>query len=318
MTSPDSPISTPAASASIWSPLGLRPAATSSTSPSITVLAGRRRHVQPARPRAVMYDPFDMRPEHQVEPVGGELGVALRDVVILGTEQSVAAVDDRDLRAERPEDVAELGGDEPPTEHDEVLGQMGDVHDRVAGVKRHLVDAGNLRYERPRAGGDHHPLAADLLSVDDQRSLADEAGRCPRTPSRSGGEPILAPTFGDRIDPAEHAFTIAGQSADSNRGRHPVLGSVVLGRRLGDVGCVDQHLRWDAATVQACAAEGPPLDDGDSPTVHLVVDHRVSRPRADDDQVILFRRHSVSLACSLATALARDRESDTPSAPTPF
>ena len=56
---------------------------------------------------------------------------------------------------------------------------------------------------------------------------------------------------------------------------------------------MDEHLRRDAADVEARAAELAVLDDGDVEVVELRSGDRVARPGADDDEVVVAgrRRH---------------------------
>jgi hypothetical protein len=173
-----------------------------------------------------------------------------------------------------------------PSEHDQVLGLVGDAQDRVARVVRHLVEAGDVGDERLRSRGDDHALAADPDAVDLELAFADEAGVALVDHDVVEAVTVLPPTLGDRVDATEHA-------ADDRRPIRPVEvgGDAVLGgvgraaRRLGDVGGVDQHLRRDATTVEAGAAEGAAFDHRDAPAVHLGADQRVAGTGTDDDEV---------------------------------
>ncbi len=61
-----------------------------------------------------------------------------------------------------------------------------------------------------------------------------------------------------------------------------------------EVGRVDEHLRRDAADVDARAAELAVLDDGDVEVVELGSGDRVPRSGADDDEIVMTRcgRHA--------------------------
>src|SRR5690606_9107186 len=62
----------------------------------------------------------------------------------------------------------------------------------------------------------------------------------------------------------------------------------------------DEHLRRDAADVEAGAAEPALLDDRDVETFELWGDEGVARPGADDDQVVV-RRHAGSVCRPLTS-----------------
>ena len=192
--------------------------------------------------------------------------------------------------------MAELGGDESATEHDEMLRPVRRSLDRVAGLVRHLVDAVDVGDERPCARGEHDPISGDRVTADLQRALADEVGVAFVDRHVRQAQSILQTAFGDRVDPAKHPLHDGGPVRRLEPGGHSVLRRVVVGSRLGHICGIDQHLRGDAAAIQARPTERPAFDDRDFPAVHLVVDHRVTGARSDDDQVVVFRRHRISLA----------------------
>ncbi|HEV8280266.1 MAG TPA: hypothetical protein VGQ02_00275 [Candidatus Limnocylindrales bacterium] len=59
-------------------------------------------------------DSIDVCRESDVEPPPEDIGTPLGNVFVLIVEDSRAADDERDVRAERAEEMPELGGDEPP------------------------------------------------------------------------------------------------------------------------------------------------------------------------------------------------------------
>jgi hypothetical protein len=241
--------------------------------------------------------------QRQVEPVRGLLGEPLRDVVVLRLQQPVTAVDDGDLRAQCFEHVAEFGGDEPAAEDDEVLRLMGDAQDAVAGVERHVVDARHIGDERARAGGDDDLLARDANVAHLEFALADEVRRVLVDVHVGQAVAVLAATFRDGVDAVEHAMDDGRPVGAEELGANAE--ALVVLRVLREVGGVDEHLRGNAATVQAGAAEQATLHHGDAPAVHLRPDDRVAGPGADDDQVVVLRTHPLRLPRDVYDAVKR-------------
>ena len=77
---------------------------------------------------------------------------------------AVAADHDRDADAERREDVGELRGDEAAADDHQMLGQLGDPHDGVAGVVGDAAVDDRRRDADARARGDHHLVGGELVA----------------------------------------------------------------------------------------------------------------------------------------------------------
>ena len=138
ITSPIGPILMPAAlAASIWSPLGL-PSGRDQQRVALHRRVARLRWSPAARcPRPSCRSACDRGAQAAARTAQRQARCSACEMSWSSArEQLVTAVDDGDTRAERPEDVTQLGGDESATEHHEMLGLMGDSHDRVAGVVR--------------------------------------------------------------------------------------------------------------------------------------------------------------------------------------
>ena len=86
--------------------------------------------------------------------------------------------EDRDPDPEPAHDLAHLASDGPAPEHDQRFGRrLLLVEERLVREVGRLVDPGNGRDERPRAGGDHEVGALETRSVVEfHRVGADEAG----------------------------------------------------------------------------------------------------------------------------------------------
>ena len=66
-----------------------------------------------------------------------DVGVAHAQRVVAVGQHGAAADHQRDAAAQRREDMGEFGGDETAADDHQMLGQLGNAHDRVAGVERH-------------------------------------------------------------------------------------------------------------------------------------------------------------------------------------
>ena len=145
---------------------------------------------------------------------------------------------------------------------------------------------GHLGEQRTRTGRDHEPVGADLLVADLQHLGRDEPaparGRGPRWRCRRR---YASPPADDRVDAAEDAVAhLIPADVDLRPTSDPEAAAVPRG--LGEVGRVGEHLRRDAADVQAGAAEPLlPVDEGDLPVREPLVDDRVAAAGADDAQV---------------------------------
>ncbi len=77
-----------------------------------------------------------------------DLGEPGADVVVLAFEEGWGLLDDRDLDAERIENVAHLGRDVPASDHHQRRGEAVEAHDRVGGVVADRPQTGDRRYDR--------------------------------------------------------------------------------------------------------------------------------------------------------------------------
>ena len=171
--------------------------------------------------------------------------------------------------------------------------QRVDPHDRVGGVERNVVQADDLGDARPGADCEHDSFAAELLPVDLEHPGSDEAGladvHIDPTPA-----PGLDRVLRRRIDAREDAVADGGPVGADQLGADPVAAGVA--DRLGDIGRVHQHLRRDAAAVEAGTAEPIALDDRDTQTVEARGREHVAGPRADDHQVVVGHRRRIRAA----------------------
>jgi hypothetical protein len=195
--------------------------------------------------------------------------------------------------------VRELGGDVSAAQHEQPLRQVVEAHHRVAGVEADLGQTLDGRDHRARPGGDHDLVRGDGLPgagvqgvyVDEPRVSLEEGDVAVR-------QPPLAPAGRDRVDAAEDAVADLGPAGSMEGGVHaqprPVPG------RLGEVGGVDEHLGGDAADVEAGAAEGALLEEGDAPVGEALVHDRVPRAGADDREVEVRAHRVIVPGCDAA------------------
>lgn len=78
-----------------------------------------------------------------------QVGEACRHLLVLRHQQARPPLHDRDVGAERAEDMAELGGDETATDDDHGRGHLVDPHDGVRGVVPDGVETGDVRHHGP-------------------------------------------------------------------------------------------------------------------------------------------------------------------------
>ena len=182
---------------------------------------------------------------------------------------------------ERGEDVREFRCHEATSDDHQMLGQLGDAHDGVAGV---IVDAGRedgRRDHRPRARRDHHLIGGEFFTGVGAQQIAPvglnrpEPGVLAVHVDIGCRAPVVLAAQRDRIDAPEDA-------RDDVVPAHPVDVRVdAVARRtsdrLGDLGGVDEHLRRDAPDVEAGAAEGALLADRD-PLAGVAVIENASCP----------------------------------------
>ena len=82
---------------------------------------------------------------------------------------------DDGLRSEAAERLRQLAAERAAADHQQAARQLGQVEDVLVGQIARLDEAGNRRRVRPRAGGDHGLLEAQLRAVHRQRVGSGEA-----------------------------------------------------------------------------------------------------------------------------------------------
>ena len=254
------------------------------------------------------------RRQPHVVPVPRDLGVALRDLDLVVAQQRLTALHLGHRHAERREHVRHLAGDEAPAD-DRHPGREGvQPHHGVGGVHPVLgvgrAQAVDVEADGVAPGGDDEPVGGHLLAGrEGEATLAGEGG----VGAVQGGV-LLPAAVGlaagrDRVDPPEDAVA-DGRPVDRGL-REGHAEPVGLVRLEHPVGGQHEHLRRDAADVQAGAPEGAALDDRDVEAVELRDQQRVARTAADDDQVVVRhgrqrrRRPSTGSAGGDASSTAR-------------
>ena len=186
--------------------------------------------------------------------------------------------------------MREFGGYEATPDDHQMLGEVGDPHDRVAGV---IVDPRLLdrrRNHRPGARRDHHLIGAELFAGLRAQQVAPicldrpEPGVAPIDVDVGCRAPVVLATEPDRIDsPEDPRDDVAPAHLIDVR-----VDAVARGAadRLGDFGGVDEHLGRDTADVQAGAAEGALFADRHSLVRKAIVDNGVARTGSDDREVV--------------------------------
>ena len=151
-----------------------------------------------------------------------------------------------------------LDADRPAADHDQMLGQFTVGKHGLVGQIGHLVEPGDRRRHRVRAGGDHEPAGADLDLAGQHRARAGET----RGGAQHGDAQTLEPLR--RIVRREFCDHLGDVVAD--RGEIDLrqrVGNAELRRappQLGAPSGGEQGFRRDAAEIQAVAAHSIPLD----------------------------------------------------------
>ena len=143
-------------------------------------------HLTRAMDRDVVADAFDLGGqvlEVEVDALREQLGEALRDVFVLGSQQHFGAVEDRHLGTQPREHVAHLDGDVTAADDAEPVGQRVEAHDRVRGVESGLDQARYRRDHRPGTGCDEDMRRGDPATFDVEQLARRRSGRCPRSRS---------------------------------------------------------------------------------------------------------------------------------------
>ncbi len=236
------------------------------------------------------FDARDLGSAPEVEPFRATVGEASCDVVVEDREQHRFLLDDRDVRAERGEHMAELGRAGAAADDHHRRGARVDPHDRVGRVERNVVEAGDLRDDGAGAGREDHVFAPELFPADFEHPRRDEP-RLAEVHVDTAAPAVHEPVGGVPVEAREHAVADRGPVRAEELGVDPVPAGGA--HRLRDVGRVRQHLRRDTTAIQARAAEAVALDDRDPQTVDLRHREHVARPRADDHQVVVDHRRRI-------------------------
>ena len=228
--------------------LGRRPAATSRCEP-LTLVA----IAEPDRDaRRIACDRSDRDPRAQCYPLAGEpFGEQSRELGVVARQQR-AEIEHGDLRAEPAMRLRHLDADRPAADHDQMLGQFTVGKHGLVGQIGHLVEPGDRRRHRVRAGGDHEPAGADLDLAGQHRARAGET----RRGAQHGDAQTLEPLR--RIVRRELAITWATLSPTAAKSTlRQRVGNAELRRappQLGAPSGGEQGFRRDAAEIQAVAA----------------------------------------------------------------
>ncbi len=148
--------------------------------------------------------------------------------------------------------LRQLAADRAAAEHDQVLGPLGQIEDRLVGQMRRVREARHRRHRRRRAGRDDEAARAHALAGDLDLPRPDEPRRRPQHADAKTGKPLLGIVGCDRCD---HAMDVRVDRREVDRGLVAVHAEAGRGaHRMRRLAGGDQGLRRDAAVVQAVAA----------------------------------------------------------------
>ena len=224
-----------------------------------------------------------MRVEQDPKPALRQLREPSGYVLVLGHEQSRSALHDGHVAAERVEHVAQFGGDIPAADHYEGRGNLFDAHDGVGGVEGDVLEPGDGRDARPRTHRHHDPGRGQLLIPHPQHSRGDETRRLGIHVDAVAAA-IVDRAVVKRVDATEDTGPDARPVNSVECGVNAQ--ALALRDRSRRIGGDDQHLRWDAATVKAGAAEAVRLDDSRPHGIQLGPEQHVAAACPDHDQVV--------------------------------
>ena len=237
-------------------------------------------------------DPRRPRAERELDAALLERALERLDGVgVLLADQVRQHLDDRDLRAEVGEDRGELAADHAAAEHDQALGHVIDLEQLGRDQAVRVVEAGDRRLGRTRAGRDDRALEAHLLTtLDLQRVRAREA---PATLHDLDADALheAAETLHDAVHDALavglHLLEVERDAIDLDAERREPLARLVEAvRRL------HEGLRRDAADVQAGAPHGAFLDAHDrGAELHRPDRRRIAAGACAEHREIAFDSH---------------------------
>ena len=136
-------------------------------------------------PARAFLGPHWLRLEHRIDPIlAQDLADSIRHVRILAGHEARSALDDGDLAAEATEHLAELEADVAAAQHQEVIGDLVQLHDGRGVQRRHRRQTVDWRHAGAPAGVDHDGIGAQApraaVVQTDLQGLRPGEGRLPR------------------------------------------------------------------------------------------------------------------------------------------
>jgi hypothetical protein len=206
-----------------------------------------------------------------------------------------ATLHDGDLAAEAAEHLAELEPDVAAAQHQQVRGQLIQLHDRAGIEARRVLEAGDVQPRGARARVDADDLAAHQphlasRAADLERARADE----PRFAADERDARRLEPALAARAEPLDDLLLAQSHVREVHRdraGTHAVVGRAA--REVCDAGARDHGLGGRAPDVDAGPADVRALDQRGSPagTGERGGERAARLSRPDDDGVEPLRIH---------------------------
>jgi hypothetical protein len=182
-------------------------------------------------------------------------------VLILPGNQPWPFLDDRYLRTETTIGLAEFQPDIAPADHDEMVGQAGEVEQRTVGEQGNLADARHVREQRASADIHEDPFGRKHVLADPDLLRPLEAGLAEdQRASRKAAKPFLVAVAAIRRDLLRARMNACHVDAD-RPGDHAEIGAVP--REMRGIGRGDQRLGGLATGVHAGAAHQMAFDDRD-------------------------------------------------------
>ena len=210
------------------------------------------------------------------------------DVVVEPVEELLAADQLDDLGAETVEYAGEFDGDIAAADDNDAARQGGQI-ERLVG-RDHMLDAGDVRHRRVRAGGDQDLVGGVSPAVDLDRVRIDE-----HAPALDQLDPaVLQHAAIDLREPLDLAvFGVDQGGPVEARDRHRPAKTGGIGKGIGKLRAVYEQLFRDAAADNARAADPAVLADRDARAIAAGAARAgdASRPGADRKHVEIIARH---------------------------
>jgi hypothetical protein len=181
--------------------------------------------------------------------------------------------------------LGHLQADGAAADHDQVIGPLGQVEDRLVGEVRRVSKARDRRHGRRGAGRDHEAAGPDTLPV-----RLDVAGRGEARLRLDHLDTEALETLHAVVgrDARDHVVEVAMHLEKVDRGLVAVDAEApTRSHRVRGVGRRDERLGRHAARVEAVAAHAPALDEHDA-RAHLRRsggDRQAARAGSDDAKV---------------------------------